>query len=89
MDYGNEIILACTSGIKELEAIIDYTQKMQSTENEDMKAIYADNRNDELPHLQNLTIAITAMLNGEEPKAATQMDEEDEPENFTSKGGRW
>ena len=76
MDYGNEIILACTSGIKELEAIVDYTQKIQSTENETMKAIYTDNRHDELPHIQNLVVAITAMIDGEEPTTARQMDGE-------------
>ena len=74
MDYGDEIIRACASCIKELEAIMDYTAKIQSTQNDAMKSIYMDNRSDELPHLQNLTIALTAMLNGEEPVAAAQMD---------------
>ncbi len=74
MEYENEIILACQSGIKELNAIIDYTQKIQMSQNEVMKAIYTDNRRDELPHIQNLAVAITAMLNGEEPSAAEQMD---------------
>ena len=74
MDYGNEIILACTSGIKELEAIMDYTQKIQSTQNDAMRQVYTDNRADELPHIQNLVVAITAMLSGEEPTAAAQMD---------------
>ncbi|GHU91248.1 hypothetical protein FACS1894202_12350 [Clostridia bacterium] len=69
----NEILLACTSGIKELEAIHDYTQKLLQSENNDMKAIYTDNRRDELPHLQNLCIAITAMVNGESPKIAEEV----------------
>ena len=74
MEYGNEIIFACEAGIKELEAIKDYTQKILSTQNDAMRQVYTDNRMDELPHLQNLSIAITAMLNGEEPKTAAQMD---------------
>jgi hypothetical protein len=73
LDYEKEIALACTSGIKELEAILDYTQKLMDSENEDMKAIYADNRRDELPHVQNLIIAITAMVNGESPKAVEEV----------------
>jgi hypothetical protein len=74
--FGYEILLACTSGIKELEAIADYTQKIISSENDDMKAIYADNLRDELPHVQNLVIAIiaiTAMVNGESPKIAEEV----------------
>jgi len=74
MDYGLEIIIACESCIKELKAIINYTRQIQSTQNDAMKSVYTNNRADELPHLQNLTIAITAMLNGEEPAAAAQMD---------------
>jgi hypothetical protein len=73
MNYEHEIALACTSGIKELEAILDYTQKLLSSENDDMKAIYADNRRDELPHIQNLVIAVTAMVNGESPKIAEEV----------------
>jgi hypothetical protein len=69
----NEILLACTSGIKELEAIHDYTQKIIQTENDDMKEIYTDNRHDELPHIQNIVIAITAMVNGESPKIAEKV----------------
>ena len=75
MDFSNEIILACEAGIKELNAIADYTHKTQLSQNENMKQIYSDNRLDELPHIQNLVVALTAMLNGEEPGAATQMDE--------------
>lgn len=76
MDYGNEIILACEAGIKELEAIKDYTLKILSTTNDEMKTLYTNNRADELPHIQNVAVAITAMLNGEEPTAAAQMDED-------------
>jgi hypothetical protein len=75
-DYSAEIILACQSGIKELKAIIDYTEKLQSTINENMRLLYTDNRSDELPHIQNLVVALTAMLNGEEPTVAAQMDSE-------------
>jgi hypothetical protein len=72
--YENEIILACTSAIKELEAIQDYTEKLQQSKNEDMKAVYTDNRKDELPHIQNLVIAITAMVQGENPAVAKEVD---------------
>jgi len=72
-----EIILACETGIKELEAIADYTRKIMATENQAMGTLYRNNRADELPHIQNVVVSITAMLNGEEPVAAAQMDEDD------------
>ena len=75
MDYGLEIILACESGIKELKAIINYTRQIQTTQDNAMRQLYTNNRADELPHIQNIVVAITAMLNGEEPTAAAQMDE--------------
>ena len=78
MDYGNEIILACEAGIKELDAIKDYTMKIQSTSNDDMRTLYTNNRADELPHIQNVVVALTAMLNGEEPTTAAQMDSDAE-----------
>jgi hypothetical protein len=46
----------------------------QIPKNDSMKAIYTDNRKDELPHAQNLVLALTAMLNGEEPTAALEID---------------
>jgi len=73
----SEIMFACEAGIKELEAIYDYSAKILSTQSEAMKTTYTNNRADELPHIQNLVVAITAMLNGEEPTAAAQMDEDD------------
>ena len=76
MDYDQEIILACQAAKKELDAIEDYTCKLQQTQNEAMRQVYTDNRADELPHIQNLVIALTAMLNGEDPEAAARMDEE-------------
>jgi len=76
MDMGQEIILACEAGIKELDAIMDYTRKISCSQSDAMKAVYTDNRADELPHIQNLVVALTAMLNGEEPTAAAQMDGE-------------
>ena len=76
MDYNNEIILACQAGKKELDAIEDYTRKLQETGNESMRAVYENNRADELPHIQNLVGAITAMLYGEEPTVAANMDDE-------------
>jgi hypothetical protein len=85
LDYETEIILACEAGCKELEAIRDYTYKLIESKNDAMRAVYTDNRMDELPHIQNIVVALTAMLNGEEPTAAAQMDGdgEEESENFT------
>ncbi|MDR1687283.1 MAG: hypothetical protein LBS21_01565 [Clostridiales bacterium] len=74
MDLNREIILACESGIKELEAIRDYTEKLNCTQSEEMRQVYTDNRMDELPHIQNLVVALTALLNGEEPAISAQMD---------------
>ena len=74
IDVNREIRLACEAGIKELEAIKDYSERLCYTQSEPMKKIYTDNRMDELPHIQNITVALTALLNGEEPDAAAQMD---------------
>ena len=74
MNYANEIILACTSGIKELEAIMDYTEKIRASLDPNMRQLYTDNRADELPHIQNIVVALTALLNDEAPAAAAQMD---------------
>jgi len=74
MKYNKEIILACGAAIKELDAIRDYTEKIDATENEDMKKVYENNRMDELPHIQNLVVAITSMLEDKEPKTATEME---------------
>ena len=68
MDFSKEIILACEAGIKVLDTIKDYTKRMASTENDSMHMIYADNRLDVLPHIQNQVASITAMLKGKEPK---------------------
>jgi hypothetical protein len=88
-DFDQEIILACTSGIKELEAIMDYTQKIQSTQSDDMKQVYTDNRADELPHLQNLAVALTAMVNSEDPAVAARMDDAARIDGFgDSKGDK-
>ena len=73
MDYNNEIILACEAGIGELQAIANYTKQLMQSESDDMKALFENNRRDELPHIQNMVIAITAMVNGESPKAAEEV----------------
>ena len=75
MDFSKEIILACEAGIKVLDTIKDYTKRMATTENDAMHTIYADNRLDVLPHIQNQVASITAMLKGKEPKT----DVEHEP----------
>jgi len=77
MDFNREIIGACHSIVKEAEAIIDYTHRLNETQSDAMRQVYSDNRMDELPHIQNLVVALTALLNGEEPDAAAQMDEDE------------
>jgi len=69
MDFSKEIILACEASIKVLDTIKDYTKRMTTTENDAMHTIYADNRLDVLPHIQNQVASITAMLRGKEPIA--------------------
>ena len=73
MDYSREIILACEAGKKELDAIKNYTEKLEETYNSAMREIYKDNRLDELPHIQNIVVAITAMINGKEPVKAEEI----------------
>ena len=68
MDFSKEIILVCEASIKVLDAIKDSTKRMATTENDAMYTIYADNRLDMLPHIQNQVASITAMLKGKEPK---------------------
>jgi len=79
MNLNLEIIRACRAIVKEAEAIIDYTHHLMETQSDAMREVFTDNRMDELPHIQNLVVAITAMLNGEEPAAAAQMDGDDKP----------
>jgi hypothetical protein len=75
MDFDKEIIIACKQLISEATAIIDYSEAIIASENDAMKNVYRDNRGDELPHVQNIAVALTAMLNGEEPTEAENMDE--------------
>jgi len=76
MDFSKEIILACEAGIKVLDAIKDYTKRMATTENDAMYTIYADNRLDVLPHIQNQVASITAMLRGKEPISNVEFEPE-------------
>ena len=74
MDFSKEIILACEASIKVLDTIKDYTKRMATTENDAMHTIYADNRLDVLPHIQNQVASITAMLKGKEPKTSVERE---------------
>jgi len=47
--------------IKVLDTIKDYTKRMDSTENDVMREMYAKNRFAVLPHIQSQIVAITAM----------------------------
>ncbi len=44
LDSNFEIILACDTGIKALEAIKEYSEKLRATQSEPLKKIYTDNR---------------------------------------------
>jgi len=76
MDFSKEIILACEASIKVLDTIKDYTKRMAATENGAMHMIYADNRLDVLPHIQNQVASITAMLKGKEPISGVELEPE-------------
>jgi rubrerythrin len=78
------IIETCKQAIDECNAIIAYTNSIDAVEDEKLKAIYTEIRHDELGHLQKHTVALTALLNGEDLDAAEQMDSvEDGPEAGT------
>jgi len=81
MNFANEIILACEAGIKELDAIKDYTEKIRGTLDPNMRKLYTDNRADELPHIQNIVVALTEMLNDDEPTVASRMDADEDNTN--------
>ena len=87
MNFFGEILGICDSIIKEAKAIKDYTLRLNETQSDAMRRIYTDNRFDELPHIQNLVVALTQMLNGEEPDAAAQMDEGGDGEEGGDDGG--
>ena len=74
-----EIIEVSKQIAEEAKAICEYSESIEAVEDEALISIFEEIRKDELEHLQKLTIAITQMLNGEEPAAAAQMDGEDEP----------
>jgi hypothetical protein len=79
-NYNPDIINTCKQLQSEAQAIIDYTEGIQSAESENLRAVFIDNRMDELPHVQDLTVALTALMNGEEPTAAEKMDDTDDDE---------
>jgi|GEM_PF-5913695 len=58
----------------EAEAISDYTDSIAFCDDAKLKAIFAEIRNDELGHLQKLTVALTEILGGSEPEAAEAME---------------
>jgi rubrerythrin len=65
----------CKQLIDEATAIIKYTDSIDAAESDALKAVFTETRHDELAHVQKLTVALTALLNGEEPEAAAQMDD--------------
>jgi len=75
MNFSKEIILACEVGIKVLDTLKDYTKRMETSESGVMREMYAENRIDVLPHIQNQVASIVAMLNGKEPIPSNGFDE--------------
>jgi len=76
----------CKQIIAEVTAIVEYTDSIEAVTDDTIKGIFTEVRFDELSHLQKHVIALTAMLNGEEPEAAAQMDSgdaEEKTEGFT------
>ena len=70
-----DIIETCKQAIDEANAIIAYTNSIDAVEDQNLKSIYAEIRNDELGHLQKHIVALTEILSGDEPTEAEQMDE--------------
>ena len=68
------IMQLCKNLSDEATAISDYTQAISMTEDETVKALFTEIRNDELGHAQKLVVALTEVLGGSEPVAAENMD---------------
>ena len=64
----------CKQIIDEATAIIAYTDSIDCIKNKTLKSVYAEDRKDELSHLQKLIVALTEILSGEEPKIAEEME---------------
>lgn len=58
----------------EAQAIADYTKGIALVTDEKVQSIFAEIRNDELGHLQKLTVALSEVLSGKEPTIAENMD---------------
>ena len=58
----------------EAQAISDYTKGIALVTDKKVQSIFAEIRNDELGHLQKLTVALSEVLNGKEPTVAANMD---------------
>jgi len=58
----------------EAQAISDYTKGIALVSDKKVQSIFAEIRNDELGHLQKLTIALSEVLGGHEPTIAENMD---------------
>jgi len=71
---GSIIRELCKNIGDEAKAISDYTDGIAFVDDEKVKAIFAEIRNDELGHLHKLTVALTEILGGHEPTAAEEMD---------------
>jgi hypothetical protein len=65
----------CKQLIDEATAIIKYTDSIDATEDETLKAVFEETRHDELGHVQKLTVALTEILSGGPPTEAEKMDD--------------
>ena len=64
----------CKQLIDEATAIINYTDSIDATSDETLRAVFEETRHDELAHVQKLTVALTELLSGESPVEAERMD---------------
>lgn len=77
------VLETCKQIIDEANAVIRYTDSMNAVDDDTLRAVYEEARDDELSHLQKLIVALTEIIIGKdgfvdngEPTKAAQMDDE-------------
>lgn len=80
MDTVN-VIGVCRQISIEAQAIQTCTNSLETNTDKTLNSILEEIRQDGLEHLQKLTIALTALLNGEELADAENMDDAQKPED--------
>jgi len=79
LDIDSDIVGAivknlCKNISDEAQAISDYTKSISKVKDKTTIDIFTEIRNDELGHLQKLTVGLTEVLGGSEPATAERMD---------------